>query len=195
MDTLVLVTNDQKCWKTESCKLDGLTSLWGSVDQELQRFSKGRALYGNKWHRLLSKKKSLFIHRGFSEASLGESFLQELRLGQVQKYLQEENIPHQEKEKLSYDLLRFIKSTYSQDEHGTQHDYIRKLGNLELFPVSQDGQPSYWSFDKVHHVLFPTEEKESVAGKLMQVLGTLKWPVTAVTRRNEYFADTMQNWF
>ena len=31
MDTLVLVTNDQKCWKTESCELDGLTPLWGSV--------------------------------------------------------------------------------------------------------------------------------------------------------------------
>ena len=31
MDTLVLVTNDQKCWKTESGELDGLTPLWGSV--------------------------------------------------------------------------------------------------------------------------------------------------------------------
>ena len=31
MDSLVLVTNDQKCWKTESCELDGLTPLWGSV--------------------------------------------------------------------------------------------------------------------------------------------------------------------
>ena len=31
METLVLVTNYQKCWKTESCELDGLTPLWGSV--------------------------------------------------------------------------------------------------------------------------------------------------------------------
>ena len=28
METLVLVTNKLKCWKTESCELDGLTAVW-----------------------------------------------------------------------------------------------------------------------------------------------------------------------
>ena len=37
MDSLVLVTNDQKCWKTESCELDGLTPLWGSVPRAFQK--------------------------------------------------------------------------------------------------------------------------------------------------------------
>ena len=31
MEVLILVTNDQNCWKTESGKHFGLTTLWGSV--------------------------------------------------------------------------------------------------------------------------------------------------------------------
>ena len=31
MEVLILVTNDQNCWKTESGKHFGLTPLWGSV--------------------------------------------------------------------------------------------------------------------------------------------------------------------
>ena len=31
MGLLILVTNDQKCWKTKSSELVGLTPIWGSV--------------------------------------------------------------------------------------------------------------------------------------------------------------------
>ena len=124
-------------------------------DQVLQRFSKVQELYGNRWHWLLPNKKSLFISHGFTEIKLSKDFLQELTIQIVQKYLQQRNISQKDYGKLSYDLLCFIKSTYKQDKHGSLEDYTKKLGNLQLFPVSRDGQLDYWSFDEVNQVLFP----------------------------------------
>ena len=146
-------------------------------DKMLQRFSKGQELYGNRWHWLLPNKKSLFVSHGFTEARFSKDFLQELTIELVQRYLQERNISQQECGKLSYDLLCFIKSTYKRDKHGSLENYTKKLGNLQLFPVSCDGQPGYRSFSEVHQVLFPMLEEESVAGRLMNVMTNLRWPV------------------
>ena len=146
-------------------------------DRMLQRFSKGQELYGNRWHWLLPNKKSLFISHGFEEARFSNKFLQELTIEIVQRYLQERNISQQECGKLSYDLLCFIKSTYKRDKHGSLEDYTKKLGNLQLFPVSCNGQPTYRSFEEVHQVLFSALEEESVAGRLMNVMTNLRWPV------------------
>ena len=147
-------------------------------DNILQRFSKAQELYKSQWNWLLPHKKSVFIASGFSEDSIGEEFLQELTVDHVREYLLERKVHREEIGNLSFDLLRFLRSTYDQEKHGAKSDYIKRLGSLRYFPVSCNGQRQYCSFNEADQVLHPTVEPGSVASQLLQAMKNLSWPVS-----------------
>ena len=65
METLVLFTNVQKCWKIESGEPDGLTPLWGSVVSDKMVLC---SIWGQR-------KYSLHLHLLVSEPDEGEAKL------------------------------------------------------------------------------------------------------------------------